>query len=109
MAAPLAVGVIAGSLALGAVSLHLVTSFEGAQRAASVADNAALAAADRMFGWASGDPCGAATLIAAHSQAEVRGCELAHDSVVVTVHVDTLLGGVTRGAKAGVDTALLGE
>ncbi|MDA3147751.1 helicase [Leucobacter sp. UCMA 4100] len=108
MSAPVTVALIAGSLVIGAAGLHVASALEGSQRAASVADNAALAAADRAFGWASGDPCDGAALVASAGQAEVTSCEVASDAVIVSVRVITGLGATTNTAKAGINGARLG-
>lgn len=108
MSAPITVALIAGSLAIGAAGLQVAAALEGSQRAASVADSAALVAADRAFGWASGDPCEGAALVAAAGGVEVTSCGVTSYAVTVSVRGVTGLGVTTNTAKAGIQGAWLG-
>lgn len=84
--------------------LALVTAGVGlarGQQLSGAADAAALAAADVLLGWVAGDPCAAATRVAAAHDARLIHCS--SDGLAVTVRVGASILGlpIERTARAG--------
>lgn len=96
--AALTAGVVAGCAAL--LTGLVVAGAAGAesQRAAGVADAAALAAADAVSGAVPGDPCGLAAEVAAAQAATVTECTL--DGLVATVAIQTRFASFPVHARA---------
>lgn len=112
MSAPVAVSIVAGTLALGAFAMQATASLEARHAAAALAENAALAAADAQFGWVDETACDAAALVVTAYATESRGapelvsCETAAFEVRVSVRIDAFLGASIGRARAGVPEAL---
>ena len=102
MSAPVAVSIIAGSLAIGIPVVGAATSLETRHRVAGVADNAALAAADALLGWVESDPCDAALLITSSADVNLDTCLVHPASVTVTVSAHGVLGTIALTSRAGV-------
>lgn len=68
------------------------------QRVASVADAAALAAADAASGAITGDPCARAAEVAGAQRASVSACAV--DGLIATVTVATVFAGLPARASA---------
>jgi len=99
--AVLAVGIVAVLLCLASLISPLYIGLLAKQRAASAADNAALAGADVAIGILPGASCDAARLVAEAGGAALDVCRA--DGVVITVRVSmVVLGlGVSASATAG--------
>jgi secretion/DNA translocation related TadE-like protein len=103
----LAVGLVAvlGTLILACAALGAAVASR--HRAASAADLAALAGADRAVGRAMGEPCQAAANVARANAAQLTACRVDADgSVTVTVQVRlpspwTTLGPAQARSRAG--------
>ena len=103
----LAVGLVAvlGSLVLACATLG--AAVVSRHRAASAADLAALAGADRAMGRAAGEPCQAAASVARVNATELTSCRVGADgSVTVSVQVSlpspwTTLGPAEARSRAG--------
>jgi secretion/DNA translocation related TadE-like protein len=103
----LAVGVVAllGTLILAGSALG--AAVVSRHQAASAADLAALAGADRALGRAAGEPCQAAANVARANSTELTACRVDADgSVTVTVQVRlpspwTTLGQAQARSRAG--------
>ncbi|MER3388415.1 MAG: hypothetical protein RJQ01_00125 [Microcella sp.] len=98
---PLVVGVLAAVVIAGLTLVGAASAVVGAQRAGAAADAAALAAADVMLGWISGDPCATAERVARAHGAELAACRPQGFSMVVTVRVPVFGLAVERSARAG--------
>lgn len=103
----LAVGLVAVLAMLVLATTTLGAAVVARHRAATAADLAALAAADRTTGRASGPACLAAREVAATNNAALTGCTVDPDgSVTVTVQVSLpgslrRLGSASARARAG--------
>ena len=87
--------------ALGVAAVGLVSVGSAAatsQRAAGIADSAALAAAETLAGFAAGDPCANAATLAAAQAAVVSRCELS--GLIATVEISTQFGALPVHAIA---------
>ena len=109
MSVPVTAGIIIGAAVLGGVAISMTSSIEAKHRADAAAENAALAAADSYFGWASGDPCTLAGRVAELSDTELVTCEIRQFDVVISLRVHRVGGGHIGVARAGVDGLLLGR
>ncbi|WP_238439425.1 helicase [Microbacterium sp. JZ31] len=94
---------LAAGVAGATAALMLGLTLAGAaavesQRIASVADAAALAAADAASGAITGDPCGRAAEVAGAQRASVASCAL--DGLIATVTVGATFAGLPVGATA---------
>ena len=97
----LAVGIIAAILAAMSLAMPLGVVLVTRERVSGAADAAALAGADVVAGLRPGDPCSAATMVAAVNSAGLSGCAV--DGLIVTVSVTSPMMGfsVTASATAG--------
>lgn len=95
------VGVIAAVAVVGVSSGALIVASVHAQRVASTADAAALAAADAASGAVRGVPCERATEVAASASASIVSCDV--DGLIATVSVSAPFGmlPVSASARAG--------
>lgn len=93
----------AGALVIALPVVVAGGALETAQRAAGVADAAALASADAALGWIPADPCGIAGDLAAAAGMELGECVVnAHSGVArVTVTAWTGFGVIEARALAG--------
>jgi len=71
------------------------------QRASGIADAGALAAADALAGFATGDPCGRASQVVSAQGASVTSCDT--DGLIATIRVSMTYARfpVTAAARAG--------
>ena len=71
------------------------------QRASGIADAAALAAADALAGFATGDPCGRAAQVVSAQGASITSCDI--DGLIATVGVSMTYARfpVAAAARAG--------
>jgi secretion/DNA translocation related TadE-like protein len=93
----LVIGLLSAALLMAQATVH-------AQRAASAADLAALAAADVARGLKPGDPCAAAAETAAQNNATLTSCLLAGEGIVevrTRLLQGTVLGTATGHSRAG--------
>jgi secretion/DNA translocation related TadE-like protein len=103
----LALGLVAILCALVLACTGLGAAVVARHRAASAADLAALAGADRSLGRAAGDPCRAAAGVVRANAAALSGCRVESDgSVTVEVRVRlpspwSRLGTAAAKARAG--------
>lgn len=100
--------VAASGLIAGMLSLTLMASAGGAaltqrQSLHGAADAAALAAADTLFGFATGNPCERADVVAQSVGARVTQCEVDETSVTITVARRILAVMAQSSARAGVE------
>lgn len=97
----IAVGIMAASLSLAALSIPLYSVLAARQAVAGAADAAALAAADVVIGLLPGVPCAAAATVAAANRTKLLACQ--PDGLVVTVRAAAYVFGfeVTALATAG--------
>lgn len=97
----LVVGVIAVVLSAGLALVAAGVGLARGQQLSGAADAAALAAADVLLGWVPGEPCAAATRIAAAHNARLIEC--ASEGLAVTVRVGASILGlpIEREARAG--------
>lgn len=102
MSAPVAVGVIAVSLIAGASLIQVTSTLEARHRAAAGAEVAALAAADGLTGFAEGEPCELAALVAHRANAALTVCRVEGMEAEIELKISTLLGPATGKARAGV-------
>lgn len=86
---------------LGLPIIAGATQLEADQRAAGMADAAALAAADAENGWIEGEPCTVASEVALAGGAELLKCEIVQGDAVVTARVAAPLGAREAAARAG--------
>jgi secretion/DNA translocation related TadE-like protein len=102
----LAVGAMAASAALTFGLATVGAAAVQSQRAAGVADAAALAAADAASGAVSGIPCDRAGAVAAATGARVTSCVLV--GLIATIEVVVPFGvlAATASARAGPDTGI---
>lgn len=103
MSTPALIACAAVSLALAIPVAASGALLDAAHRARGAGDAAALAAADAATGWADGEPCDLARVVAASVGAQLEQCALDADAarVRVTVRIDTPLGPVRGRARAG--------
>lgn len=99
MSVPVTVGVAAGIVSVGAIILGAGASVVEHHEAAGVADSAALAAADALFGWIPGEPCEVASLLSKQAGKKIEICEISRTDVVVGVR-RSFFNGVVK-ARAG--------
>lgn len=100
----LAVGVMAALAAATGSLLLVCPAVAAGQRAAGAADAAALAAADALSGWVTGEPCELAGRVARENTVELVGCVVRDDSVQVAVSVSVGMVTLQRVARAGPPT-----
>lgn len=103
MSAPALLACAAAALALALPVVATAGALEAGQRAAGVADAAALAAADAAAGWITAEPCEIAAELATASGMQLGGCAVDERSgeARVTVIASTLFGPIEVRARAG--------
>lgn len=95
------VGMIAGMLSVSMAVTGTGAALVQRQALHGAADAAALAAADALFGFAEGDPCGRAAELAALHEAQLAHCQLENTSVRVRLERVLLGIRVESWARAG--------
>ncbi len=97
----LIVGLVAVVLSAGLALVTAAVGLARGQQLSGAADAAALAAADVLLGWVPGEPCAAATRVAAAHSARLIHCS--SEGLTVTVRVGASILGlpIEREARAG--------
>lgn len=103
MSALIVLSISAASLALAIPAVGVATAVEAHHRAAGAADNAALAAADALFGFIEAPPCDVAASVAEAMKTRLERCEIDESllTVVVQVSAATPLFHVSSISRAG--------
>lgn len=103
MSAPVVLAIAVTSLTLAVPVVVVSSTVATQQHLAGAADNAALAAADVLFGWHAGDACELAAQIAEASDVHLDSCVVSEtrDSVVVSVSRATPLLRLAAISRAG--------
>ena len=102
MGATIATAGIVCALGIAATAfVGLGAAASESQRAAGIADAAALAAADTLAGFAAGEPCRNAEAVAISQTASIARCDL--EGLIATVEIRSHFGAipVTAIARAG--------
>lgn len=99
---PVFAAIMGVTLSIGAGIGGGVRAAVVAQQTAAAADNAALAAADAMYGYIAADPCQIAATVAAAHGATLQSCDIREDTVVIATTKTALIFNSVKRARAGV-------
>lgn len=100
--AALAAGVLAGTLSITLTTTAAGGALTAQESLRRAADSAALAAADTLYGFTSGEPCARAAQVSHAHRVELHECTLGATDVTVTVGRRLMGIGVEASARAGV-------
>ena len=93
--------ILSGTIPLASAAAAFASGVVLQQRAASVADLAALAASDIRRGLAAGEPCKTATEIVQFGGATLESCRIVSDCVLVEVAITHIFWLIRSAALAG--------